>query len=160
MESIHGRAVKAGVTDSPTCTDCHGEHSIALSDSEDSKVSAAHISATCAECHAAERIVTKYRLPKFAVETYLDSYHGLSMRLGSVTAANCSSCQGKHDILPSGDPVPVEEVTFAATLSQNLLNEDVVGADEIYALLELRGWINFKGAFATAQTNVFRFAFA
>lgn len=102
--SVHGTAVAEGVKDAPTCTDCHGEHTIALSDSDDSKVSAAHIAATCAECHTAERIVTKYRLPRFAVETYLDSYHGLSMRLGSLTAANCSSCHGKHDILPSSDP--------------------------------------------------------
>lgn len=102
--SIHGQAVKDGVKDAPTCTDCHGEHAIASVASDDSKVSPAHVSATCAECHAAERIVTKYRLPKFAVETYMDSFHGLSMRMGSVTAANCASCHGKHDILPSSDP--------------------------------------------------------
>lgn len=102
--SIHGKAVSEGIKDAPTCTDCHGEHAISPVAASDSKVSAAHISETCASCHAAERIVTKYRLPKFAVETYMDSYHGLSMRLGSVTAANCSSCHGKHDILPSRDP--------------------------------------------------------
>lgn len=102
--SIHGEAVADGKRDAPTCTDCHGEHGIAPTSSDESKVSAAHISATCAECHAAERIVTKYRLPKFAVETYMDSFHGLSMRMGSVSAANCASCHGKHDILPSTDP--------------------------------------------------------
>ncbi len=104
QRSVHGIAVSEGVHDAPTCTDCHGEHTISSTDSDDSKVSAAHISATCAECHAAERIVTKYRLPEFAVETYMESYHGLSMRLGSLTAANCASCHGKHDILPSSDP--------------------------------------------------------
>ena len=102
--SVHGMAVSEGIKDAPTCTDCHGEHEISAVASENSKVSASHISETCASCHDAERIVTKYRLPKFAVETYMDSYHGLSMRLGSVTAANCSSCHGKHDILPSRDP--------------------------------------------------------
>ncbi|MDF7798475.1 cytochrome b/b6 domain-containing protein [Pontiellaceae bacterium B1224] len=102
--SIHGEAVAEGIKDAPTCTDCHGEHEIAAVSSEESKVSGARISETCASCHAAERIITKYRLPRFAVETYMESYHGLSMRLGSVTAANCSSCHGKHDILPSGDP--------------------------------------------------------
>jgi cytochrome b subunit of formate dehydrogenase len=101
--SVHGTAVTEGIKDAPTCTDCHGEHEISSVASEESKVSSAHISDTCASCHAAERIITKYRLPKFAVETYMDSYHGLSMRLGSVTAANCSSCHGKHDILPSND---------------------------------------------------------
>jgi cytochrome b subunit of formate dehydrogenase len=102
--SVHGTAVREGIKDAPTCTDCHGEHTISAVASSDSKVSAAHISDTCASCHAAEHIVTRYRLPKFAVETYMDSFHGLSMRLGSVTAANCSSCHGKHDILPSKDP--------------------------------------------------------
>jgi cytochrome b subunit of formate dehydrogenase len=102
--SVHGVAVTEGIKDAPTCTDCHGEHEIAAVASTESKVSSAHISETCASCHAAERIITKYRLPKFAVETYMESYHGLSMRLGSVTAANCSSCHGKHDILPSSDP--------------------------------------------------------
>ncbi len=102
--SVHGEAVAEGIKDAPTCTDCHGEHSIASTASEASKVNAAHVATTCAECHDAERIVTKYRLPEFAVETYMQSYHGLSMRLGSLTAANCASCHGKHDILPSSDP--------------------------------------------------------
>ncbi|MDH3346051.1 MAG: cytochrome c3 family protein [Kiritimatiellaceae bacterium] len=101
--SVHGEAVAEGIKDAPTCTDCHGEHTISAVSSSDSSVNASHISATCAECHSAERIITKYRLPRFAVETYMESYHGLSMRLGSVTAANCSSCHGKHDILPSND---------------------------------------------------------
>ncbi len=102
--SIHGQAVADGKRDAPTCTDCHGEHTISKADSEESMVSAAHVSTTCAECHSSERIVTKYKLPRFAVETYMDSFHGLSMRLGSVQAANCASCHGKHDILPSTDP--------------------------------------------------------
>ncbi|MCF7817238.1 MAG: cytochrome b/b6 domain-containing protein [Kiritimatiellales bacterium] len=102
--SVHGQAVREGVKDAPTCTDCHDEHNISAVASSDSKVSPTNVSDTCASCHSAERIVTKYRLPRFAVETYMQSYHGLSMRLGSLTAANCSSCHGKHDILPSKDP--------------------------------------------------------
>jgi len=37
-----------------------------------------------------EKIVSKYRLPSEAVQSYLDSYHGLAGRLGSTTVANCS----------------------------------------------------------------------
>ena len=36
--------------------------------------------------------------------SYLDSYHGLAAEGGSVVAANCSSCHGVHNILPSSDP--------------------------------------------------------
>lgn len=63
-------------------------------------------------------------------------------------------------ILPSGEPVEMEEVTFETTLSQNLLNEDVVGSDEIFAQVELHGWIRFKGLFEVARTNVISYAFA
>lgn len=62
--------------------------------------------------------------------------------------------------LPRGEPAEVEEVVFEATLSQNLLNEDVVGSDEIYAEINLRGWIGFKGLYDEATTNVISYAFA
>ena len=103
LRSIHGQAMTTGKRDAPVCTDCHGEHSIAAVTLAASKVSPAHIPETCGQCHAAERIITKYQLPAHVVETYLQSYHGLAVQLGSVTAANCASCHGAHDILPSAD---------------------------------------------------------
>ena len=36
--------------------------------------------------------------------TYLASYHGLASKLGSQVVANCASCHGVHNILPSSDP--------------------------------------------------------
>ena len=42
--------------------------------------------------------------PANRVTSYFDSYHGLAAEGGSVVAANCSSCHGVHDILPSSDP--------------------------------------------------------
>lgn len=94
-------------------------------------------------------------------------YFSLNCSLYGHDAAH-PKVKGWHDelytfasrILPSGAPAPAEEVTFEATLSQNLLNEDVVGTDEIYGQLELRGWIGFKGCFESAQTNVISYAFA
>jgi cytochrome b subunit of formate dehydrogenase len=38
------------------------------------------------------------------MQTFSDSYHGLAARGGSLTVANCASCHGSHDILPSRDP--------------------------------------------------------
>jgi formate dehydrogenase gamma subunit len=37
------------------------------------------------------------------VSSYKDSYHGLASELGSKVVANCASCHGVHNILPSSD---------------------------------------------------------
>lgn len=104
LRSVHGVATMSGKRDAPVCTDCHGEHSIDAVKLATSKVFPSHIPETCGQCHGTERIVTKYQLPAHVVETYMESFHGLSLQLGSVTAANCASCHGAHDILPSSDP--------------------------------------------------------
>lgn len=102
--SVHGLAVAEGKRDAPVCTDCHGEHTIAAIEAVASSVSAAHIPETCGQCHGAERIATRYQLPGGVVQSYLKSYHGLASQIGGVSAANCASCHGFHDVLPSSDP--------------------------------------------------------
>jgi len=100
-ESVHGKAVAAGHRDAPTCTDCHSEHKIvALKGSAPMKISAE----VCSNCHASERMNTKYNLPADRVKTFFESYHGLAAQYGSTVAANCASCHGVHKILPSSDP--------------------------------------------------------
>jgi formate dehydrogenase gamma subunit len=101
QESVHGRAIAEGHRDAPTCTDCHSEHKIiALKSSSPLKISAE----ICSNCHASERLNTKYNLPPDRVKTFFDSYHGLAAQYGSTLAANCASCHGVHKILPSNDP--------------------------------------------------------
>jgi len=96
-ESVHGKALREGYREAPTCTDCHSEHRIeALSMQSSSDV--------CSTCHASERINTKFDMPSDRVKTFLESYHGLAGKYGSATVANCSSCHGVHRILPSADP--------------------------------------------------------
>ncbi len=103
-ESVHGAAVKAGVKDAPVCTDCHGEHLILEPSNPASPLNAANVSAeTCGRCHSDARLAQRYDLPLDRVPTYADSYHGLALRGGKLTAANCASCHGVHDILPSSD---------------------------------------------------------
>ncbi len=104
LASIHGTAVAKGVTKSPVCTDCHGEHSIRAAQDPRSRVSVAAVSKTCASCHEAEGISEKYGIPGARASTYADSFHGLAVRGGSKVAANCASCHGVHDIRPSSDP--------------------------------------------------------
>lgn len=105
MESVHGQGLLAGASESPVCTDCHSEHSIKEHTDPTSTVFTTVVSKrTCAHCHEAEQIISKYGLTEAPVNSYNDSYHGLAVRGGSTVAANCASCHGVHDIRPSSDP--------------------------------------------------------
>ncbi|MGB2604489.1 MAG: cytochrome c3 family protein [Candidatus Sulfotelmatobacter sp.] len=104
-ESVHGEAVKAGVRDAPVCIDCHGEHLIIDPSNPASPLSAENISAqTCGRCHGDPRLALRNDLPADRLPSYASSYHGLALTEGKVTAANCASCHGVHDILRSSDP--------------------------------------------------------
>jgi cytochrome b subunit of formate dehydrogenase len=105
MASIHGQAIQSGNKLAPDCTDCHGIHSIKQHNDPNSPVAAANVSRdSCARCHEGVRLSQEFGLPGHRVSSYFDSYHGLAAQGGSVVAANCSSCHGVHDILPSSDP--------------------------------------------------------
>jgi cytochrome b subunit of formate dehydrogenase len=105
MASVHGQGIARGNKLAPDCTDCHGIHSIKQHNDPSSPVAAANVSRdNCARCHTGVRLSQEFGLPGGRVSTYFDSYHGLAAQGGSVVAANCSSCHGVHDILPSTDP--------------------------------------------------------
>jgi cytochrome b subunit of formate dehydrogenase len=105
QDSVHGEALARGVRDAPVCTDCHGEHRILGPAEPTSPVFAANIPGeTCGRCHANARLSEKYGLPTGRVSAFEDSFHGLALRSGKRTVANCSSCHGVHDIRPSSDP--------------------------------------------------------
>ena len=120
LESVHGQAIKAGVQDAPDCTDCHGEHLILEPKNPASPVNAAHVSAdTCGRCHGDARLARRYDLPADRVPSYAESFHGLAKREGSLTAANCASCHGIHNIFRSNDPrSTVNAANLAKTCGQ------------------------------------------
>jgi cytochrome b subunit of formate dehydrogenase len=104
-ESVHGQAVARSLRDAPVCTDCHGEHLILAPGEPQSPVNPARVSSvTCGRCHSDERLNARYNLPADRVSTFADSYHGLALRAGSQTVANCASCHGVHNIFASNDP--------------------------------------------------------
>ncbi len=104
-QSVHGQASMHGAPDAPVCTDCHGEHAILAPANPESTVNPTRLSeVTCGRCHSDARIEARYNLPTDRVPTYADSYHGLALRSGSQTVANCASCHGVHNIFPSSDP--------------------------------------------------------
>ena len=116
-DSIHGRAVAAGVTEAPTCTDCHGEHNILAPGNPESPVYVTHVAGiTCSRCHGDTRLEARFNLPPDRVTSYESSYHGLASKAGSQSVANCASCHGVHDILPSSDPrSTIARANLAAT---------------------------------------------
>jgi cytochrome b subunit of formate dehydrogenase len=105
MQSIHGQAIARGNAQAPVCTDCHGIHSIKSHVDPNSPSAGQNVSRdTCARCHEGVRLSQEFGVPGNRVNSYFDSYHGLAASGGSVVAANCSSCHGVHNILPSSDP--------------------------------------------------------
>ncbi len=102
--SVHGAALARGVREAPVCTSCHGEHSIQPPGSRESLVSGARIPETCGRCHGDLRLSRKFGLPADRLVSFQESFHGLAAKAGSQTVANCASCHGAHDILPSSDP--------------------------------------------------------
>jgi cytochrome b subunit of formate dehydrogenase len=104
-ESVHGMAAARGAVAAPVCTDCHGEHTILAPSEPGSLVNPARVSTvTCGRCHGDERLAARFNLPRENVLSFEDSYHGLALKSGRTTAANCASCHGVHNILPSSDP--------------------------------------------------------
>ncbi len=103
-KSIHAAALAKGIGSAPTCTDCHGEHNIQASTDKASSVAPASVPATCGHCHADKRLMANFGLPADRVSTFLKSYHGVALEMGDLRAADCASCHGAHDILPSSDP--------------------------------------------------------
>ena len=105
MQSIHGQAITRGNWQAPVCTDCHGIHSIKAHLDPNSSVSAQNLAqVTCARCHEGVRLSQEFGVAGRRATTYLESYHGLASKLGSPVVANCASCHGVHNILPSSDP--------------------------------------------------------
>ena len=101
--SVHGQALARGITQAPLCTDCHGEHRILKHTNEASQVNVAHIRDTCGSCHGDVRLSRKFGLPSDRITSFDASFHGLAAKSGSQTVANCASCHGVHNILPSSD---------------------------------------------------------
>jgi formate dehydrogenase gamma subunit len=104
MQSVHGEAVARGVSRAPVCTDCHGIHSIKPHlDAVTSSTSSSLATASCAQCHEGVALSQEFGVAGGRVSSYQDSYHGLASKVGSKIVANCASCHGVHNILPSSD---------------------------------------------------------
>lgn len=99
-ESVHGAALIRGNFQSPNCADCHGVHGI--KSHQDSRANLGLVG--CSQCHDGVRLSQDYGIPTGRVSSFEDSYHGRAKKLGSDVVADCASCHGVHNILPSSNP--------------------------------------------------------
>jgi formate dehydrogenase gamma subunit len=114
--SIHGQAVARGVSRAPVCTDCHGIHNIKMPFEQNTgSASTAVGTESCAKCHEGVALTQEFGVAGERMSSYQASYHGLASKLGSKVVANCASCHGVHNILPSSDP---KSMINAANLQQ------------------------------------------
>jgi hypothetical protein len=130
--SVHGSSLLGkGNLEAPSCTDCHGEHSILPPKEKASDVSATHIPETCSHCHGQVALNARFNIPINPVKTFKHSFHGIANDLGSKKVANCASCHTAHDVLPAVDPrSSVNPANIPATCGKTGCHE---GANANYA---------------------------
>ena len=102
--SVHGEDALRGLREAPVCTDCHSAHSIDRPSASQSTVSTAKLPDTCGRCHGDLKLMQRFGLGASQVTTFRESFHGLAVRAGQQSVADCASCHGYHVILPSTDP--------------------------------------------------------
>lgn len=102
--SIHGEALEEGIAEVAICTDCHGEHEVVEIKRESSRVATVSVPETCRQCHAEEKLMSRFGVEATAYATYRESYHGKANRFGVEVVANCASCHGYHEIRKRDDP--------------------------------------------------------
>jgi hypothetical protein len=103
-QSVHGKAVAAGIIAAPVCSTCHGEHQIQPPAVSTSPVNPLHIPETCGRCHGDVALARKFDLPRDTVVSYEASFHGLALKAGQETVANCATCHGTQGQMRHADP--------------------------------------------------------
>ncbi len=97
VETIHQKAlVTQGLLAAPSCTDCHGTHTIIDVDDPQSPVHRGNVTNTCGKCH--QGIADKYR----------QGVHGELLAAGRGDAPVCTDCHAPHAATGSVGPVQVD----------------------------------------------------
>jgi nitrate/TMAO reductase-like tetraheme cytochrome c subunit len=98
-DSIHGRALAGAARGSaPTCTNCHGAHSIHQKSDPLSSTHRARIPDTCGACHTKEK------------QQFAQGQHGKLRQNGNLGAPGCTDCHGAHRIQAHDLPLFQTEV--------------------------------------------------
>lgn len=111
--SVHGKALFSDNNqDVPVCSDCHLAHNIADPRTLDYRE---HVPQICGNCHANKQLMAKYGLSTAVLNSYLQDFHGVTLKLykkqrelGDQSTlkpiAVCIDCHGIHDITATTGP--------------------------------------------------------
>ncbi len=113
-DSVHGTALlEEANPDVPTCTDCHGVHTIANPTTVSFRT---HIPELCGDCHGDADLMAKYDISTAVLDTYLTDFHGSTELLFAESdgeeagnKAVCIDCHGVHNIQAVDDGAAVRE---------------------------------------------------
>ncbi len=101
-QSVHGGAlIQEHNEDVPVCSDCHRAHDIIDPRTTDFRNAVPQM---CGNCHANKDLMKKYGLSTAVVDTYLQDFHGVTLKFyqqkgkNSKPIAVCIDCHGIHDI--------------------------------------------------------------
>jgi cytochrome b subunit of formate dehydrogenase len=104
VSSSHGKKVMAGNTPAASCVDCHGSHDIKRLAGATSNEVRKLKGEMCIKCHENAKIM-EGAVSTSVVESYLESYHGKSYRLGfPQRTAICADCHSPHTVAPPSNP--------------------------------------------------------
>jgi predicted CXXCH cytochrome family protein len=104
--SVHGKSLlKMGNVDVPICSDCHSAHSTQDPRTMDYREKVPEM---CGKCHANKDLMSKYGLYAGVVNSYLQDFHGVTLKLyrklkntsasSKQSMATCVDCHGVHNI--------------------------------------------------------------
>ncbi len=111
--SVHGNALVQGhSSDVPVCVDCHTAHTILDARTQDYREKVPEI---CGRCHGNRELMKKYGLNTGVVNSYLQDFHGVTLKLykqqktastgvSRKSIATCVDCHGIHDITRTSGP--------------------------------------------------------
>src|SRR5215204_1231969 len=107
--SVHGSALSEGAAEFvPTCTDCHGVHSIADPTTNTFRNSTPQL---CANCHTDETMMAQFGLSTNVLDTYVSDFHGTTVKMFEENYPDqptdkpvCTDCHGFHGITKVDDP--------------------------------------------------------
>lgn len=112
-KSVHGSALfNEKNQDVPVCADCHRAHNIEDPRTFDYRE---QVPQMCGNCHANKELMAKYGLSTAVLKSYLQDFHGVTLKLykrqralgDSATIkpiAVCIDCHGIHDITTTTGP--------------------------------------------------------
>lgn len=119
-KSKHGVELMKNNEKAPTCSDCHGEHSIKsalLSDGASKLVMADK----CLDCHKEGKIPHKnFKGEEELITGYKNSVHYQALVDGNETAPTCSDCHGAHEMELAENPdSKISKKNIATTCGQS-----------------------------------------